>query len=195
MSSIIERDELGRVLGEIRIVGEHRGDRLADIAHNSLRQHLLAVGLQLRQPGRAKSDRRDCATSIAVHTACTPGSVSASSTSITDQPAVRDRRAHHAHVQLAREGDVGGEPAAAGQQRPIFEREPSGRRICRRPSLPRISSRRRAHGLDDVLVAGAAAEIGRQHVEQVVVADVRLASSTPTASIKKPGVQKPHCRP
>ena len=32
-----------------------------------------------------------------------------------------------------------------------------------------------AHGLDDVLIAGAAAQVRRQHVEQVVVADVRLA--------------------
>ena len=30
------------------------------------------------------------------------------------------------------------------------------------------------HRLDDVLVAGAAAEIGREHVEQLVVADVRI---------------------
>ena len=32
-----------------------------------------------------------------------------------------------------------------------------------------------AHRLDDVLVAGAAAEVGREHVEQLLVADVRLA--------------------
>ena len=35
--------------------------------------------------------------------------------------------------------------------------------------------RRRAHRLDDVLVAGAAAQIGREHVEQILVADVGLA--------------------
>ncbi len=39
---------------------------------------------------------------------------------------------------------------------------------------PRIVSRAAPHRLDDVLVAGAAAEVGRQHVEQLVVADVRI---------------------
>ena len=35
--------------------------------------------------------------------------------------------------------------------------------------------RRRADGLDNVLVAGAAAQVGREHVKQVVVADIGLA--------------------
>ena len=35
--------------------------------------------------------------------------------------------------------------------------------------------RRRAHGLDDVLITGATAQVRRQHVEQIVVADVGLA--------------------
>src|SRR4051812_22029087 len=30
------------------------------------------------------------------------------------------------------------------------------------------------HGLDDVLIAGAATEIGRQHIQQILVADVGL---------------------
>ena len=42
-------------------------------------------------------------------------------------------------------------------------------------TLPAHFVGRRAHRLDDVLVAGAAAEIGREHVEQVLVADVGLA--------------------
>src|SRR3974390_2822089 len=33
----------------------------------------------------------------------------------------------------------------------------------------------RAHRLDDVLVAGAAAEVGREHVQQIVVGHVGLA--------------------
>ena len=34
---------------------------------------------------------------------------------------MRMRRAHHAHVQHVRKGDIGGEPAAARHQRPILE--------------------------------------------------------------------------
>ena len=32
-----------------------------------------------------------------------------------------DRRAHHAHVKLAGEVDVGGEAALAGEERPVLE--------------------------------------------------------------------------
>ncbi len=38
----------------------------------------------------------------------------------------------------------------------------------------RISFAAGTNSLDDVLVAGAAAEVGRQHVKQIVIADVRL---------------------
>ena len=49
---------------------------------------------------------------------------------------------------------------------------------------------RRLHRLDDVLVAGAAAEIRRQHVEQLLVADVRIAA--PARS--PPASGSPACR-
>src|SRR5581483_3612720 len=50
----------------------------------------------------------------------------------------------------------------------------SGAERVKRSSTPHLL-RRRAHGPDDVLIAGAAAEIGRQHLDKVGVADVRLA--------------------
>src|SRR5450631_2331675 len=51
----------------------------------------------------------------------------------------------------------------------------SGRRIWPGPSLSAHRFGRRAHGLDDVLIAGAAAEVGRQHVKQIVIGNIRLA--------------------
>ena len=46
-----------------------------------------------------------------------------------------------------------------------------GRRRLQR----RASAGRRAYRLHDVLIAGAAAQIGREHVDKLVIADVRLA--------------------
>src|SRR5580704_2092695 len=43
------------------------------------------------------------------------------------------------------------------------------------PSLRAQFLHRGPHRLDDVLIAGAAAKIGREHVDEVVVVDVRLA--------------------
>ncbi len=53
---------------------------------------------------------------------------------------MRDRRAHHAHVPLAGEIDVGGEAALAGQQRAIFEtRDGAADELARRRHFARIS--------------------------------------------------------
>jgi hypothetical protein len=38
-------DEMGDVLGRVRVGGEDRGERLADIAHMPLSQHALPIGL------------------------------------------------------------------------------------------------------------------------------------------------------
>ena len=38
-----------------------------------------------------------------------------------NQPAVGDRRAHDAHVQLIGKADVGRETAGAGEERPVLE--------------------------------------------------------------------------
>ena len=46
---------------------------------------------------------------------------------------------------------------------------------------------RGAYRLDDVLVAGATAEVGREHVEKVFVADIRLALQNADGQHQKPG--------
>ena len=54
----LDRDQVGGVLGEVGIVGKHRRDRLADIAHPLARQEGLAVGRQPLDPGQPEIDRR-----------------------------------------------------------------------------------------------------------------------------------------
>ena len=54
----LERHQLGGVLCEIGVLGEHAGDRLADVADELAREDRLTVGLQPRDPGHAEIDRR-----------------------------------------------------------------------------------------------------------------------------------------
>ncbi len=58
-SSISTVDQLGGVLGDVRILGEHRGDRLADVAHLVRGQHRLAVRRELLDRPFAEIDRPD----------------------------------------------------------------------------------------------------------------------------------------
>ena len=179
----LQHDPVGDVLRKIRILGKHRGDRIADIAHPAARQHALAVAVQSRDLAQAKVDRRNVG-----HVRGGPDRMharrGASGRGVDRQkPGVGVGRAHHTHVQLAGKGDIGGKPALAEQQRPVLK---AGDRAADKlvsgvwhvPRLPRRSDRaqlgphlgrRGADRLDDVLVAGAAAEIRRQHVEQLVV--------------------------
>ena len=54
----LDVDEVGGILRDVGIGGEHRGDRLADIAHAIAREHRLAVRLQLLDAAFAEIDRR-----------------------------------------------------------------------------------------------------------------------------------------
>ncbi len=55
----VESDELGCILGEIRIVGENGRHRLADIAHPAAGEEPLAIGLQPLDAAETKIDRRN----------------------------------------------------------------------------------------------------------------------------------------
>src|SRR5262245_30225487 len=69
---------------------------------------------------RRKSIGGTSETSADVHTATTPGNVSAALVSI-DMIRPCMGGAHHPHVQHVGKGDVGGEGAAARYQRPVLE--------------------------------------------------------------------------
>ena len=78
----LDRDQIGGVLGEIRVGREHRRDRLADIAQPVPRQQRLAIGAQ-RLAGRvAKIDRRQIGDVLAAsRPPTTPGAASAAAMS------------------------------------------------------------------------------------------------------------------
>ena len=81
-----------------------------------------------------------CATSAAVHTACTPGKLERRCRVDRFDFAVRDRRAHHAHGPLAGKRNVGGEAALADEQRAVFQtRNGAADEFGRRRHFPRIS--------------------------------------------------------
>ena len=157
----VERDKLGCILGEIRIVGENRRHRFADIAHEAARKEPLAIRLQPLDAAETKIDRRNVGDvggrPHRVHAGQRQRSVGIDRA----QPAVREIRTHDAHMQLLRKRNIGGKAAAAGQQRPVLQagqraarhivflalrlRAPSVSRYAplSRPPLPQ--SRRRPH--------------------------------------------------
>ena len=117
----VEHDELGRILGEIGIVGEHRRDRLADVAHCAGREQPLPVGLQTFDPGQAEIDRRNVGNvGGRPHREHARFRQRRARVDRADA-AVREIRAHDAHVQLLRKRNVGGKAATSGQQRAILE--------------------------------------------------------------------------
>ena len=141
-----------------------------------LRQGALPVGLERGQAGQAEADRRNVRDVVMRPHRVHAGQRQRRRSVDRFDLAVRDGRAHHAHVPLAGKRDVGGEAALAGEQRAVLQpRHGAADELSRCGHWPRISFGRGAHGLDDVLIAGAAAQIRRQHVEQIVVADIRLA--------------------
>src|ERR1700722_3769008 len=139
---------------------------------------------------RRKSIGGMSATSAAVHTACTPGSASAASASIARSfPCAKCERTTRIWSCPANEISAAKRPrpvSSGRSSRRVSERptyfvfgfavdgaidQPSG---LRRPPLPHLAGDG-THGLHDVLIAGAAAEIGREHVGEFVVGDIGLA--------------------
>ena len=103
------------------MLGEHRGDRLADIAHASLRERRLAIGLQLLGRGIAEIDRRQIANVFAGPHRDDAGHCARGLGIDGDDVAMRVLRTDDAHVKLARESDVVDKPATADQQRRVFQ--------------------------------------------------------------------------
>jgi hypothetical protein len=114
-------DEIGDVFGRVGIGGEDQRDRLADIAHVALRQDRLAIGLQPRHRGQAKTDRRNVGDIGRGPDRGRTGMGKCLVQAKPGEPAERDGRAHHPHPEHVRRHDIGGEcsgtqSAAAGLQ-------------------------------------------------------------------------------
>ena len=117
----VEVDEIGGILGDIGVGGEHRGNGIANIAHAVRGEDGLAIGGEALDPRQPEIDRRDVADIGEGPYGGDAGQGAGRGGVDPDQPAVRHRRAHHAHGELVREADIGGELAVPGHQRAIFE--------------------------------------------------------------------------
>ena len=180
----LDRDEIGGILGEIGVGREHRRDRLADIAQPLPRQQRLAIGAQ-RLAGRvAEIDRRQIGDVGAGPHRDDPGRRQRR----RDVDARATRHGHRASARPACAADAGSEMSPTNRPRPVTQRRvlqprhraaehPAGAGFASlsHPCAPRNSASAAPHRRDDALVAGAAAQIGRQRLEQLVVADIGLA--------------------
>ena len=161
----IEVDQVGRILSNIWIGSEDSRYRFADISHVTLCQCGLPVGLKLHSPVRRKSDRRNVS-DIGMGPDGMDARQGKSGFCIDRfQSPMRDRRAHHAHMPLAGKRDIACKAALAGEERAILQaRDGTADKFLfsrhernRSPFLHLFG--RGADRLDDVLIAGATAEI------------------------------------
>ena len=114
-------DEIGGVLGDVGVLGEHRRHRLADIAHLVRRQHRLAVGRELLDRPFAEIDRRHVG-DVGRGPHRDHARQRARGVGVDrDDVGVGVVGAHDPHVKLAREVDVAGKAAAAGDQRRVLQ--------------------------------------------------------------------------
>ena len=117
----LDGDEIGGVLRHIGILREHGGDRLADVTHPVGRQHRLAEGVERGNAALAEVDRRHVRDVGRGPDRDHAGQGARGGRIDRDDPAVGVIRAHDAHVELVRKGNVGGEAAAAPHQRRVFQ--------------------------------------------------------------------------
>ena len=117
----VDGDEVGGVLRDIGIDGEHCGDGLADIAHAIGREHRLAVRLQPLDAAFAEIDRRHVGDVGGGPHRDDPRQRPRLRGVDGDDPAMGDLRAGEPHVKLVRKRDVAGKAPAPRHQRRIFE--------------------------------------------------------------------------
>ncbi len=117
----LDGHQIGGVLGKIRVSGEHHRDRLADIAHAIRGEDRLAIGIEAFDPRQAEINRRDVDNIARRPHRNHAGRGTGRCRVDRDDAAVCVGGSHHAHVQLMRKTDVGREPAAPGNERPVFD--------------------------------------------------------------------------
>ena len=142
--------QLGRVLGDVRVMRKHRRDRFADITHASIGEDRLPVGFELLDATLAEIDRADAGNVGRGPHRDHAGQRARRAHVDRDDAAMRVVRARDAHVELMREGDVAGKAAAAGDERRILqpldrETDPLlcfGGRACSRIARAQCTARR-----------------------------------------------------
>jgi hypothetical protein len=116
-----DRYQLGGIFCSKQSFGENRRHRLSDVPDIVAGEYRLAIRLILLDPALPKVDRRD----IENVRGCPNRNNARVRRGVTDidrpNPAVGTRRADDPHVKLAREIDIAGEAALAGDQRVVFK--------------------------------------------------------------------------
>ena len=190
---VVDCNEVGCVLGQVWIVGDHDRHRLTYVADMALGQHRLQVGLQGTGVG-ADSHRNRWHADVGAgqdrayarklqRVACIDGT----------QNGMRDRRADHAHPELAWALLVVGEMAGARKQPGILEPPHAAADVAHQPAARASAAARTARRMPWYPV----------HRHRFDATTSRISSSegngvsrrNAVTSIKKPGVQNPHCRP
>ena len=118
----VDFDSAERILGNAGAVGEHHGQRLADIAHLVARHDRLTEGLELRHRLQSHRNQRDCITEIgrgddrmhAGHFSCTRYVDSADA-------AMGDRAAQDRRVQHVVTGEIVDILAAAADEAKVLQ--------------------------------------------------------------------------
>ena len=113
--------QIGGILRDIWIGGEDDGDRLADITHAIGGEDRLAIGIETFDAGEAKIDRRNVGDIRRGPDRNDTRNVACRGRIDRADAGMGVGGTHHAHVQLMRKRDVGGEAAIAGDERPIFK--------------------------------------------------------------------------
>ena len=117
----IELHEIGGVLRHIGVLGEDHRHGLAHITHIVLRQHGLAIGLQLLDLAFAEIDGSDVRDVLRGPDGVDALQRQRGLSPDAQQAPVGEGRAHHAHMQLMGKADVGDEAPLAPHQRGIFK--------------------------------------------------------------------------
>ena len=115
-------DEVGGVLGRVRVLGDDDGDRLADVADGAVGEDGLQVRVE-RLVERAEADRdpRERVEVGGGEHGVDAGRVARRCRVDAEHPRVGRRRAHDAHVELAGPVDIVDEAPGAAQQAAVLD--------------------------------------------------------------------------
>ena len=196
----IQIDMLQRVFGNAGRIGQHDGNRLADVANLAVGQHRLMERLELRQRLQPqRNPRNDVAEVGAQQGHGEPRQRRARAAVDRLDQAVRHGAAQDHRMELARSVDVGDIGSPATQETQILDCAPSAGRyrnlrpssacslcphtICEHREPPRRSEHNRCSGRGCPTARHGSAP--RRHRARW--------SASACAVVMKPGVQKPHC--
>ena len=172
---VLHHHRLGRVLGERARVGDHGGDPFAGIARNVDRERPARhVGRVEAGHQRQRRGRKLAAVEHVVHAR------HRQRRGLVDGHDARGgmRRGHQRHVLRARQRDIGGEAALADHKAAVLAHPAIRRHVAKffrgahgagaGRFCPRMRSAASAIGLDDLRIAGAAADVGGNGLDDVV---------------------------